>query len=221
MDDKSSDDWVKDMIKAVIFDLDGVLIDARDWHYEALNKSLNLFGLNISRDDHIVTYDGLPTKRKLEMLSMDRGLPNKLHTFINKMKQVYTMELIFTQCKPTFHHEYALSQLKKHNVRMAVCSNSIRKTLDLMVGKAGLDRYFEFTLSNQDVSKPKPDPEIYIKAINKMGLTPSECLIVEDNANGIKAAEASGGHILKVNSPKDVHWDNILTRAKKLGGLGN
>lgn len=207
------------MIKAVIFDLDGVLIDARDWHYEALNKSLNLFGLNISRDDHIVTYDGLPTRKKLEMLSMDRGLPTKLHAFINKMKQVYTMELIFTQCKPTFHHEYALSQLKKHNVRMAVCSNSIRKTLDLMVGKAGIDHYFEFTLSNQDVSKPKPDPEIYQTAISKMGLDPGECLIVEDNANGIKAAEASGGHILQVNSPKDVHWDNILTRVNQLGGF--
>lgn len=207
------------MIKAVIFDLDGVLIDARDWHYEALNRSLNLFGLNISRDDHIVTYDGLPTSKKLEMLSMDRGLPNKLHSFINKMKQVYTMELIFTQCKPVFHHEYALSQLKKHNVRMAVCSNSIRKTLDLMVGKAGIDGYFEFTLSNQDVSKPKPDPEIYVKAIEKLGLAPDQCLIVEDNANGIKAAEGSGGHLLKVNSPKDVRWENILTRVTELGGF--
>lgn len=206
------------MIKAVIFDLDGVLIDARDWHFEALNKSLNLFGLSISRDDHIVTFDGLPTRKKLEMLSLDRGLPNKLHTFINKMKQKYTMELIFTQCKPTFHHEYALSQLKKKNVKMAVCSNSIRITLDMMIEKAGLNSYFDFTLSNQDVGKPKPDPEIYITAIQKLGLSPDQCLIVEDNANGLKAAEASGAHILKVNSPNDVHWDNLSTRIQQLGG---
>ncbi|HCF3308648.1 TPA: HAD hydrolase-like protein, partial [Pseudomonas aeruginosa] len=55
------------MIKAVIFDMDGVLIEAKDWHYDALNKALNLFGYNISRHDHLTSYDGLPTSRKLEM----------------------------------------------------------------------------------------------------------------------------------------------------------
>ena len=65
------------MIKAIIFDMDGVLIEAKDWHYEALNKALSLFGYEISRYDHLVTYDGLPTSKKLEMLSMERGLPRK------------------------------------------------------------------------------------------------------------------------------------------------
>ena len=55
-------------IKAIIFDMDGVLIEAKDWHYEALNRALSLFGMEISRYDHLVTYDGLPTTKKLEML---------------------------------------------------------------------------------------------------------------------------------------------------------
>src|SRR6185312_6187225 len=151
--------------KAVIFDLDGVLIDARDWHYQALNRALHLFGLEIPRDDHIVSYDGLPTKKKLEMLSMERGLPPQLHGFINRMKQIYTMELIYAQCKPLFFHQYALARLKKDGFKMAVCSNSIRETLDLMISRADLKQFFEFTLSNQDVKAPKPDPEIYLKAI--------------------------------------------------------
>ena len=65
-------------IKAVIFDMDGVLVDAKEWHYNALNRALNLFGQEISRYDHIVTYDGLPTSMKLQMLSMERGLPEDL-----------------------------------------------------------------------------------------------------------------------------------------------
>ena len=57
------------MIKAVIFDMDGVLIDAKEWHYEALNNALKLFGYKISRHDHLVTFDGLPTRAKLQMMT--------------------------------------------------------------------------------------------------------------------------------------------------------
>lgn len=205
------------MIKAVIFDLDGVLIDARDWHYAALNRALGLFGLEIPRDDHIVSYDGLPTKKKLEMLSMDRGLPRTLHGFINHMKQVYTMELIYAQCRPQFYHQYALSRLQKSGMRMAVCSNSIRETLDLMIARADLGRFFEFTLSNQDVKAPKPHPEIYTNAIQRLGLEPDECLIVEDNANGVKAATAAGAHILQVHSVTEVNESKIFGRLGELG----
>ena len=78
-------------IKAIVFDMDGVLIEAKDWHYEALNKALRLFGYEISRYDHLVTYDGLPTSKKLEMLSLEKGLPTGLHQFINQMKQSYKL----------------------------------------------------------------------------------------------------------------------------------
>lgn len=96
-------------IKAVLFDMDGVLIDAKDWHYEALNMALSLFGMEISRYDHLVTYDGLPTKKKLEMLTLERGLPKQLHDFINDIKQEFTFQLAYAKCKPTFNHRYALS----------------------------------------------------------------------------------------------------------------
>ncbi len=206
------------MIKAVIFDLDGVLIEAKDWHYESLNRALGLFGLEIPRDDHLVTYDGLPTKKKLEMLSMERGLPTALHGFINQMKQRYCLELIHIQCRPIFYHQYALMQLKKAGLRMSVCSNSIRETLDLMLSCADLAQYFEFTLSNQDVKIPKPNPEIYIQAIGRLGLEPTECLIIEDNQNGIKAAQAAGAHLLHVRSIYEVNASNIGRRLHELGG---
>ncbi len=210
------------MIKAIIFDMDGVLIEAKDWHYEALNKALSLFGFEISRYDHLVTFDGLPTSRKLEMLSVERGLPRSLHKFINEMKQQYTMDYVYTCCKPRFIHQYALSRLHAEDYRLALASNSIRKTVELMLDKADLSQYMEFMLSNQDVKKAKPDPEIYHTAIKRLGLKPEECLVVEDNQNGIQAALASGAHLFKADTVNDVTYTNIKRRIEEIekGGKG-
>ncbi len=203
-------------IKAIIFDMDGVLIDAKEWHYESLNKALSLFGSEISRYDHLITFDGLPTKKKLEMLSIEGGFPKKLHHFVNELKQLYTMEIVYAKCKPTFQHQYALARLKKEGYKLAVCSNSIKKTIEIMLEKAGLIQYLDFFLSNQDVKNSKPDPEIYISSINRLNLLPSECLIVEDNENGIKAALASKAHLLRVENTGDVHYQNIINKIKEI-----
>jgi len=203
-------------IKAVIFDMDGVLIDARDWHYESLNKALGLFGSEISRYDHLVTFDGLPTKKKLEMLSIENGFPKKLHDFTNKLKQQYTMDIVHVKCKPTFQHQYALSKLKNSNYKIAVCSNSIRNTIEVMMERSGLIDYLNFIISNQDVKNGKPDPEMYTLAMNKLKLNPDECLIVEDNENGFKAAIASGANLFKVENPDDVTYFNIINRIKEI-----
>ena len=102
---------------------------------------------------------------------------------------------------------------------MAVCSNSIRKSVEVMIQQAGLDKYFEFYVSNEDVSKGKPDPEMYSKAMDKMNLKPEECLILEDNENGIKAAKASCGHLLKIGEITDVTYLNITNRIKEIEKL--
>lgn len=202
------------MIKAVLFDMDGVLIDAKDWHYEALNKALNLFGVEISRYDHLHTFDGLPTKKKLELLSEQYYLPVELHPFINELKQEYTVDFIMERCHPMFHHEYALSKLKWEGYRIAVCSNSIRSTIELMMKRSNLYEYIDLIISNEDVINPKPDPEMYVKAIKGFNLRPQECLIVEDNPNGIRAGYASGANVLEVATVYDVNYQNI---SRKMG----
>jgi HAD superfamily hydrolase (TIGR01509 family) len=205
-------------IEAVIFDMDGVLIDAKDWHYEALNRALGLFGMEISRYDHLVTYDGLPTRKKLEMLSAERGLPSLLHEFINQLKQQYTMEIVSTRCKPVFYHEYALSKLKSEGYRLVVCSNSVRDSVEAMLDKADLLKYLEFYLSNQDVTHSKPDPEMYQVAMARLGLNPEQCLVLEDNENGIKAVLNSGAHLMRVHSVHDVNYSNIHARIDEIEG---
>jgi HAD superfamily hydrolase (TIGR01509 family) len=189
--------------------MDGVLIDAKDWHYEALNRALSLFGYQISRYDHLVTFDGLPTREKLKMLTKERGLPASLHTFLNELKQLYTMELVHTKCKPIFQHEYTISQLKAMGYKLAVASNSIKSTVETMIGKSCLLPYMDVLMSNQDVTNGKPDPEIYLTTMARLGLKPEECLIVEDNEKGIKAARAAGAHLMVVESVYDVTLANI------------
>lgn len=202
-------------IKAIIFDMDGVLIEAKDWHYEALNRALKLFGMEITRYEHLTTFDGLPTKDKLKMLSLDRGLPQSLHSFINELKQQYTMEIVYSLCKPKFHHEYALSKLKNEGYKMAVCSNSIRNSIEVMMKKSALENYLDFYISNEEVKKGKPDPEMYVKAIQKFKLKAKECMIVEDNENGIKAARLSGANVMIVSEVEEVNYENIKNHISK------
>jgi beta-phosphoglucomutase-like phosphatase (HAD superfamily) len=134
------------------------------------------------------------------------------------MKQNYTMERIYMKCKPLFCHQYALSKLKSEGYGLALASNSVRITIDMMMGKADLQKYLDFTLSNQDVSKSKPDPEIYNIAIKRFGLKPEECLVVEDNPNGVKAALGSGANLLKVETVNDVTYQNIKNRIREIEG---
>lgn len=209
------------MIRAVVFDMDGVLIEAKDWHYEALNKALGLFGFEISRYDHLTTFDGLPTRRKLQLLSAEGDLPPALHDFLNEMKQRYTMEIVASKCKPRFVHEYALSRLRAEGYRIAVASNSIRSTIETMMRQAELSQYLEFSVSNEDVTKAKPDPEMYNQAIARLELSPTEVLIVEDNENGIRAARASGAHLLQVQHVEDVNYANLSRRIAECNALGD
>ena len=209
------------MIKAVLFDMDGVLIDARDWHYEALNKSLGLVGLTSSRDDHPHAFDGLPTREKLRMLSEQYFLPARLHSFINQVKQRYTLEITNAKCRPMFQHEYALSRLSREGLKIAVCSNSVRATIELMMNLSGLMKYVDLILSNEDVARSKPDPEIYLAAMDKLGMKPGECIVIEDNPKGIAAGKASGAFVLPVATVYDVNYWNIHSAISKFEGEGH
>ena len=199
-------------IKAVVFDMDGVLIDAREWHYEALNRALALLGYEITRYEHLSTYDGLPTKKKLQMLTVERGLPEQLHSFMNSLKQQYTLEFVATRCKPVFQHQYALARLKQAGYKLGVASNSVRRTVEEMMERSDLLQFLDVIVSNEDVSRGKPDPEMYIKAMASLGVTPDETVVVEDNENGIKAATAAGANVLVVGGPDDVTLQAIQGR---------
>jgi beta-phosphoglucomutase len=196
-------------IKAILFDLDGVLVDATDWHYEALNRALALFGYTIARYEHLTTYNGLPTRKKLEMLSVEKGFPRGLHTLVNRIKQKYTREEILRSCTPVFEKEFMVHQLKRDGFKLAVCSNSIRESVELMLRASGLWELFDCVLSNEDVAKPKPDPEMYTTACQRLGIKPEEALIVEDAPHGVEAAKRSGSALCQVMGFNEVDYARV------------
>lgn len=204
------------MIKAVIFDMDGVLVDAKQWHFEALNTALELFGFRISEFEHFQRFDGLPTREKLRMLADEQGLPRALGEFINEMKQHCLLETAAKLCKPNPIHLQTLGQLNDQGYLLALASNSIRRSVDELMRLTALQSLLSFTLSNEDVSQPKPSPEIYELAINDLGCDPNECLVVEDGDYGLAAAEAAGAHLLRVESVEEVNYANIQSRIEFL-----
>jgi HAD superfamily hydrolase (TIGR01509 family) len=197
------------MIKAVVFDMDGVLIDADKWHFNALNVALQHADIDpISWQEHLTVYKGIPTRRKLEILTERRGLSPELWKKIGESKQVVTQHIISGFCAPD-GEKIEMLRLLARRYRIAVCSNSIRATVDLMLERAGLAPYVELSLSNEDVERSKPDPEIYLKAFERLEVAPEECVVIEDSDVGKAAATAAGAVLCSVDDPSEVNYYRV------------
>jgi HAD superfamily hydrolase (TIGR01509 family) len=211
------------MIKLIIFDLDGVLVDARELHYEALNKALGSIDEKyiIQRDEHLSTYDGTSTKKKLSMLTENKGLPENLHEKVWELKQKMTLDIIdgFTR---DGRIQDLLKSLKEEGYHLACATNSIRETAKLQLIRKGFFEYIDFMYSNQDVNKTKPNSEIYLRCMIKVGVNPSETVIVEDSHIGRKGALSSGAYLCAVEDSNDVSHEKIksvIDSANKNGEL--
>lgn len=193
------------MIKAIIFDLDGVLIDATEWHFEALNDALRLFGYEITREEHLGFYNGLPTAEKLKILTERKGLPLGLHEVIKEMKKKYTDNRVLHLCRPTYDKQIMLTHLKNKGYGLACCSNAQKYSVMNMLRSARIDHFFDYVIGNDEGFKPKPSPDIYINTFRVMKVKPMEAIIVEDAAHGIEAAKLSGAKVIAVRGFDDVN----------------
>ncbi len=205
---------MKNGIKAILFDLDGVLVNMPDGHYEALNRALALFGTTITREEHFSYFNGLPTRKKIERLEAEGRLPVGLREFLNTLKQTYTKEVIPKYCPPDYSKIIMLRHLKEAGFLLGCCSNSVRETLHIMLRSAHLFDYFDLIIGNDEIVQPKPNPEIYLTACSRLGIRPQEAIIVEDAPHGITSARASGGVVFEVRNTSDVHlglFEDILT----------
>ena len=206
------------MIKLIIFDLDGVLVDARELHYEALNRALATLGERfvISREEHLSTYDGLPTTKKLNMLTNNKSLPREDHDLVWQRKQEFTHKIISEEMTYDERLRSILRKLKSEGYRLCVASNSIRESVKMMLLRKGLFEYIEFFYSNQDVSCPKPATEMYLKCMIKAGVDPVNSVIVEDSHIGRQAALNSGAALCAVRNPDDVSYEAIKEAIDKM-----
>lgn len=199
-------------IHAIIYDLDGVLVDACDWHYHSLNRALQKVcgGVWIDRDEHEKDFNGLPTNAKLEILESRGVIRKEDFEKIWALKQDITTEIIeetavFDDEKFILHNEI----YDTFGIKSACVTNSIRKTAELMLKKTGQFDFMDFIITNEDVSSPKPSPEGYNLAVKKLGLSPNNILIVEDSEKGYKAACSSGCNVFRVKNSKEVNFQSI------------
>jgi len=198
------------MIKLIIFDLDGVLVDARELHYNALNRALKSIDEKyaIERAEHLSTYDGLSTTKKLNMLSKNKNLPKDLHDKVWQLKQQMTLKII-DGFSVDDRIRGILRSLKSEGYIISCATNSIRETAKLQLIRKGFFEYIDFMYSNQDVKNPKPNSEIYLRCMIKSEVNPNETLIVEDSHIGRKGAISSGGVLCGVKDTNDVTYDKI------------
>ena len=197
-------------IKLIIFDLDGVLVEAKNIHFDALNEALGE-EFAISWNEHLATYDGLKTFQKLDMLTEKKGLPANSHQEIWQKKQAITLNKLHS-LKSNKTLQSIMQSLSEDGYKLAVCSNSIRKTVLTVLAKLGIIEYMDLILSNEDVKNSKPHPEMYWKAISMMSMLPEETLIVEDSPYGLLAASRSKSYILRVKKPSEVTYSNIFKK---------
>ncbi len=198
------------MIKLILFDLDGVLIDAKDIHYRTLNEALGS-GYAITAEEHLNIYDGHKTRQKLDMLTRNKGLPLEEHDRVYETKQELTL-LEIRELKPQSHIVDLFNQLVSKGYKIGVCSNSIRSTVLTALAKSDLIEYCSVIISNEDVKNSKPHPEMYWRAMSMMNCLPEETIIVEDSPPGLLAAERSRAKYIRVTDPSQVTVENIMPK---------
>jgi HAD superfamily hydrolase (TIGR01509 family) len=205
------------MVKFIIFDLDGVLIDAKEIHYNSLNEALSEIDKSfvITWDEHLSIFDGLKTNEKLNLLTKLKKLPLEFYKQIWNRKQELTLKMLedITEQQNIIN---TIKKLKDNGYKIACCSNSIRKSVFVMLSKIGVIEYMDLILSNEDVKNSKPHPEIYWKAMSMMNFLPEETLIVEDSPPGLLSANRSNAHVLRINKPIDISYNRIMEKIENL-----
>lgn len=191
--------------KAVLFDLDGVLVDACDWHYKALNRALEeVSNTYINQEEHIKEFNGLPTLTKLSML-VERGRVEREDIpTISSLKQEYTIEIIENNTDVDAAKVMLCDRLKVNGFKLACVTNSIRRTAELMLKACGVYDQMDLIVSNEDSLNNKPHPEPYIKAMVILDCLPENCTIIEDSPTGLEAARLSGAKVVKVKNATEV-----------------
>ena len=205
------------MIKTIIFDLDGVLVEAKKLHYDCLNDALREEDPKfiIEWNEHLSLYDGLKTNQKLDLLHSNKGLPKESFSRVWDKKQKLTLESL-QNLLPSSQLIDCMKKLSNDGYKIVCCSNSIRKTILTVLSKLDIIQYFDLILSNEDVKNSKPHPEIYWKGISMMGCLPEETLIVEDSPYGLLAASRSNSNIIRVKEPNDVTYSLIINKINKI-----
>lgn len=189
------------MNNLIIFDLDGTLFESREMHFIALNNALELRGYpTIKLSDHLSRFDGLPTRVKLQML----GIEGISAEEVLRVKQQHTLAWIERNVRTNRQFMHLFADLRTQGWQVAVASNAVGTTVVRALQLLGLWKLCNFIVAGDQVTHPKPDPEMYRHCMEACNAVPATTWAIEDSQVGFDAAHASGAEVCKVVGPHEV-----------------
>jgi len=189
------------MIKAIIFDMDGVLVDSEPFNIEIEKRQFELNHLSILEEEHH-QYMGVATDVMWREIAKRQSLSLPVETLIeqNKTESIhYFTELKEIPVMPGLVD--LLEKLTLKNFPIAVASSSFPEIIELILQRTGLRKHFQVVVSSQEAGKSKPEPDVFLLAAKQLGINPQDCMVIEDSANGIKAAKAAGMRCIAFEGP--------------------
>ncbi len=192
-------------IKAVIFDLDGVIADSEHLSRDADAMVFEKYGIKLTDKERTDAFG----RRTPEIYSDALSARNR-HEDVRKMielKNEMLFNLIRNELKPIQGSIELVSGLKKSGFRLAIASSANDKKVQMELRELGIEGLFEKVVTGSDVSKGKPDPEIFLKAAKELGVKPENCAVVEDSSPGVQAAKDAGMFTIGFKSPNSPGQD--------------
>lgn len=208
------------MIKAFIFDLDGVIIDSEPLHYEADRIVFREYGIELA-DGELDGYVGIDTRRMVTELRDKYDIETPVDDLLEKLNHVKLGLLKTWDLEAIDGIGDLISDLIDNNITIALASSSTMDFIQLAIERAGVSRYFDVVVSGEHVAKSKPEPDIFLKTASLLKVKPDECLVLEDSVNGVNAAKRAGmkciGFLNPNSGDQDLsNADRVVTTLKGL-----
>lgn len=178
--------------EAVIFDMDGVLVNSEPFYVEVEQQNFRQLGLNISQEEHN-TYQGTATDRMWKTIIEKHGLSQSVEELVEMTNSIVTPYFqTLPAIEPMPGVEKLIQFLTLNNMPLALASSSFSEVIEIILLKTGLKKYFEIVVNSEMAGSSKPEPDIFLLTAKKLSIQPEKCIVIEDSTNGIKAAKKAG-----------------------------
>lgn len=182
-------------MRAVIFDMDGLLIDSEKIYWAVGRQMAREFGKNVS-DQTLGRMMGRAPIESISLYAQELGLSQSPHELL-EMREARVLKVMRNGVEPMPGVFEALNQLRPR-FKLAIATSAPSRFVDVVMASLDIRSYFDAIQTSDDITHGKPDPEIYLKAMAKIGIAPSQCFVLEDSSNGSLAGKRAGAYVISV-----------------------
>lgn len=189
------------MIKAILFDFDGVVVDSEALHMKTFLDLLDPYGVDVSIERWYKEFAGTGSRSIFERLTQEYGIRTSVDELVEKRKKIYEGYVRGGALKEKPGVRAFLSPLREKRIKSAIVSGSHRSNIDAALEMLDLAGFFDLIVSGDELQERKPEPGPFLYAAKKLGMKPDECIVIEDSAAGCEAARRAGMKLIVMRSP--------------------